>query len=40
MTQPKKSFDFLQFLRKPHGIAFVLILLGIAGWAAWTFVAW
>lgn len=34
---PKPAFDVMQWMRKPHGIAMIAIILGIAGWAAWTF---
>ncbi len=36
----KPTFDFMQAMRKPHGIAILLVILGIAGWAVWTFWVW
>ncbi len=37
--EPKKSkFDILQEMRKPHGIAILAIVIGVAGWAVWSFV--
>jgi hypothetical protein len=35
---PKPSFDLLEHMRKPHGIFLLAVVVGLAGWAIWTFV--
>ena len=35
--EKKKPEDFLEHLRKPHGILILVFVLGFLGWAIWTF---
>ncbi|MBC7396855.1 MAG: hypothetical protein H7333_05375 [Bdellovibrionales bacterium] len=35
--KPKPAYDLLAHLRKPHGLLILATLVGIAGWAIWTF---
>jgi hypothetical protein len=37
LKKPKPSYDLLEHMRKPHGILILAVVIGVAGWAIWTF---
>jgi hypothetical protein len=40
--EPAKNskFDLMQTLRKPHGMVMIAVIIGVLGWAMWTFIVW
>ncbi len=35
-SKVKKEYDLLAHIRKPHGIAILIMAVGIVAWAMWT----